>query len=116
MIKNIQNEGNILIAEVSDMITKDDVESVIPIVEEMISKYKQIKCIMEISEMKGYTLDGFLADFGFYFKYKDAFSYMALVGDKKYKTRIMQFLNLFYPNKAEYFDNINDAKEWIQRV
>lgn len=118
MINNIEKEGNIFFAEVSDMITKEDIESIIPIVEEMISEHKKIKCLIIITELKGYTIGGFLADFGFYFKHKEAFEYMAIVGDKAYEKSIIEFFDYFLPGKAKYFDvlQLDKAKEWIKQV
>lgn len=118
MIKNVEIEGNIFFAEVSDMITKEDVESIIPKVEEMIAEHKTIKCLMIITELKGYTIGGFLADFGFYFKHKDAFEYMAVVGDKEFEKSIIDFFDYFLPGKAKYFDiaELDKAKEWIRKV
>lgn len=116
MIKNIKKEENIFIAEAVDMVTKEDVEKVVPLIEEMLKEHKKIKYLVIIDKMKGYTLDGFLADFGFYFKHKSSFGYMAIVGNEKHEKAITSLLNIFYRNKAKYFlsSDIDKAKEWIK--
>lgn len=118
MIKNVQQDGDLFIAEAKDMVTKEDIESLIPMAEEMISQYGKIKCLVIINEMKGYSVDGFLADFGFYFKHKDNFSYMAIVGDKKLEKAMNVFLTMFFKDKAKYFEtsDLDKAKEWIKQV
>jgi len=59
MIEDVEINGNIFYAKVSNMITKEDVESVIPKVEEIINKHGKIKCLIFLNEVKGYTIDGF---------------------------------------------------------
>ncbi len=118
MIKNVKKEGNIFYAEASDMVTKEDIESIIPMMEEMISEYKKVKCLLVLDNMKGYTVGGFLADFGFYLKHKDAFESMALVGDKDFQKAATEILSHFFSGKAKYFDvsELDKAKEWIKEA
>lgn len=118
MIKNIQKEGNILFAEVTDWITKEDVESVIPLVEEMLVDHKKINMFIHLNELKGYTVAGFFADFGFYLKHKDRFHYVAVVGDKEYEKAATEIFDNFMPGKVKYFDvsNLFKAKEWIKQA
>ena len=118
MIKNIEKDKNIFFAEVTGMITKEDVESVIPIVEEILKQYKKMKCLIFLNDVKGYTVDGFLADFNFYFKHKDAFDYTAIVGDKAFEKAMMELFEKLMPDKVKYFDvsELDKAKEWIKQV
>lgn len=118
MIKNVQIEGNIFFAEACDMITKEDVESVVPVVEKMIAEHKKVKCLMVVTEFKGYTIEGLLGDFGFYFKHKDAFDNMAIVGNKELGGKIAEFFGFFMPGKMKYFDisEFEQAKEWIRKI
>lgn len=118
MIKNIEEQGNILFVEVTDMITKEDVESVIPTLEKMIEKYKKIKSLVIMNKLKGYTFGGFLADFDFYLKHQSSFDYMAIVGDKEFEKAIIELLSKLMPGKAKYFDisETDKAKEWIQQA
>ena len=118
MIKNIETDKNIFYAEVTDMITKEDVENVIPVVEEMIKQYKKIKCLVFLNNAKGYTLGGFLADFNFYFKHLDAFEYFALIGDKEFEKGMIQLFDKLMPCKAKYVDvsELDKAKEWIKQA
>lgn len=118
MIKNIEIQGNLLYAELSDMITKEDVEQVIPKTEEMINQYGKIKFLVILNQVKGYTIGGFLADFGFYFKHKDAFDYAAIVGDKSFEKAMIEIMDKLCPGKAKYFDisEVEAAKKWINEA
>lgn len=118
MIKNIEIKKNVFFVEVSNMITKEDVKSVIPSVEEMIDKYGKIKCLIFLNEVQGYTIDGFLADFGFYFKHKDAFDMTAIVGDKSFEKAMTDIMDKFLPGKMKYFDTskLTEAKDWITKI
>jgi len=118
MIEDVEINGNIFYAKVSNMITKEDVESVIPKVEEIINKHGKIKCLIFLNEVKGYTIDGFLADFGFYFKNKNAFNTMAIVGDKAFEKAMTELMDKFLPGKAKYFDSskLAEAKDWINKT
>lgn len=118
MIKNIETDKNIFSAEVSGMITKEDVESVIPMVEELIENYGRIKCLIILNEVQGYTVGGFLADFNFYFKHVANFDYMAMVGDKEHSGPMETLFEYLMPNKAKYFglDELEQAKEWLKQA
>lgn len=117
MIKNINTDGKIFFAEINDMVTKEDVESVIPVVEKLIEKYQKIKCLLILDNVKGYTLGGFLADFNFYFKHKNAFGNMAIVGDKEFEKAMIELFDKLLPGKAKYFDmsEKDQAKKWIKQ-
>jgi len=118
MIKNIEKDKNIFLAEITGMITKEDVESVIPIVEEVLKQYKRMKCLIFLNDVKGYTLEGFLADFNYYLKHKDVFDYVAIVGDKELEKALVELFAKLMPGKAKYFDisELDKAKEWIKEI
>ncbi|MDD3014537.1 MAG: STAS/SEC14 domain-containing protein [Candidatus Gastranaerophilales bacterium] len=117
MIKNIEKDKNLFYAEVTDMITKEDVEAVIPIVEDIIKQYGKMNCLILLDNVKGYTFGGFLADFNFYLKHYDSFEYLAIAGDKKFEKGIVQIFDKIMPGKAKYYDisELNKAKEWIKQ-
>lgn len=118
MIKNIEKIKNCLNLEVTGTITKEDVESVIPVVNEIIKEYKKMKCFIFLNDVKGYTLDGFLVDFHFYLTHKDAFDYTAIVGDKEFEQKFIEIFDKLMPGKLKYFDyaKIEEAKKWISEV
>ena len=118
MIKNIEKDNNIFYAEVAGMITKEDVESAMYTVEEILKQHKKMKCLIYLNDVKGYTLDGFLTDFNFYFKYKDSFDYAAIVGDKEFEKGMVQLFDKLMPGKAKYFEisELDKAKEWIKHA
>jgi len=117
MIKKIETDKNLFYAEVTDFITKEDVESVIPVVEDILKEYKKMNCLILLNKVKGYTLGGFLADFNFYLKRKDAFDYTAIVGDKEFEKAMAELFDKLMPGKAKYFDisDLEQAKEWIRQ-
>ena len=118
MIKNIEKDGNIFYAEVTGMINKEDVENVIPTVEEILKEYKKMKCLIFLNDVKGYTLNGFLADFNFYFKHRNSFDYTAIVGDKEFEKGMVELFDKLMPGKLKYFNisELDKAKEWIKQV
>ena len=116
MIKNMGKKDNLFFVEISDYITKEDVNEAIPLVEEIIEKYKKMKCLIILNDVKGYTLGGFLADFNFYLKQHNSFDYVAIVGDKEFEKGMVDLFDKLMPGKAQYFDilEVEKAQEWIQ--
>lgn len=117
MLKKIEEIKNYMFVEVSDMITKEDVESVIPALDNIIDKHEKIKCLVLLNEVKGYTFGGFIADFNYYLKNKSAFDSVAIVGDKEFEKGMVQIFDKLMPGKAKYFDisELEKAKEWIEK-
>ncbi len=118
MIKNLKKDKNYFYVEITGMITREDVESVIPVVNEIIAEYKKMKGLVYLNDVKGYTFAGFLADFNFYLKHEDYFEYMAIVGDKGFEKEMVNVFDKLMPGKAKYFDTseLGKAKEWIKNL
>lgn len=115
MINNMGKKENLFFVEISDFITKEDVDNVIPLVEEIIEIYQKMKCLIILNNVKGYTFGGFLADFNFYLKHRNSFDYVAIVGDKEFEKRMIELFDKLMPGKAKYFDilEVEKAQEWI---
>lgn len=118
MIKHVEHEGNILYIEVTEMITKEDVEYIIPIIDKIVEEYDQMKSIIFLNNVKGYTVEGFLADFNFFLKHHKVFGAIAVVGDKEFEKLLVRMFENMLPERAKYFDasELDKAKEWIKQV
>ena len=117
MIENIERTGNLFFVKVSGQITKEDVTYVTPMIEKMIAECKQVKLLVYLNDVTGYTIGGFITDFILYFKYMNTFTNMAIVSTNKiFKKEIEKFCKLFCCN-MKYFDvsKLAEAKDWINQ-
>ncbi len=116
MLKTVEKDENYLVIEASDMITRDDIVGVIPTIEDIIKKYEKVKNLIVLKNVKGYTFEGFLADFNFYLNHKDNFEYVAMVGDETYKKEMENIIEGLMPEKGKFFETseLDKAKEWLK--
>jgi hypothetical protein len=117
MIENIERTGNLFYVKVSGQITKEDVKYVTPMLEKMIVECKQIKLLVYLNDVTGYTIGGFIADFILYFKYMNAFKNMAIVSNNSIFKKEAEKFSKFFCCNMKYFDvsELAEAKDWINQ-
>ena len=118
MLKNKKIKDDVMYVEAAGMITKKDVDEVKDDIDEIIKEYGKIKFAMNMDNFEGYTVDGLIADFGMYFKYKDHMGSVALIGDKSNVEEIYLLCDKFLPDMCKLFgkDDTEKAMHWLQQV
>lgn len=118
MIKNKEIKDDVIYIEIAGMVTKKDVDEVKDDVDKVIKEFGKVKIAINMDAFEGYTVDGLIADFSMYFKYKDHMGNLALIGDKSHVKEIFLLCDKFCPNMCQLFDktNLDKAIHWLKQV
>lgn len=109
------NQENVLSLKVTEKITKEDVDEVVSVMDNVYEDIGKVAVILYLEDIKGYTLTGFIEDLKNAFKYNKQVEKMAIVGDKKYEEIVAHISNFIMKSEIKYFDMSEKAKadEWI---
>lgn len=101
--------------KISGKLTKDDVKSFEEKLELLLKNHK-VKSINTLVDIKDVTDIEFLAiwnDFIFLLKHFSIIDKVAVVGKKPLKNLSVKITNKLVPASMQYFDNCEEAREWI---
>ncbi|MDT0690901.1 STAS/SEC14 domain-containing protein [Salegentibacter sp. F188] len=112
------NKKDLVAVEVSGEVSKEEVESLHPLIEEITAKNNKVDFYFELHGFYGYDLEGLWADLKIDAAHISDYGNRAIVGDKKWQEKTTKVLNFFSGSQIKYFD-INEkdtAKAWIGLV
>ena len=79
-----ESSGNVMGIKVSEKLTEKDYETLVPLLEEAISKHGKIRLLWDMDDFEGWNLEALWQDLKFDTKHKDSIERLALVGDKQW--------------------------------
>ena len=119
MFKVMQAEvDNLLYVQVSDLVTKEEIQQIAKTADELIEKQGKINILAELKEFKGYnTLSAFFEDFHYGVTHRDSFNKLAVVGENKIEEMMVKLSSLFMHGEIKYFEsnNLNEALSWVKK-
>jgi len=102
--------------EIEGKIKHEDYEFFVPVFENAIKDIKDvhIKLLVDITKIEGWELHAAWDDLKFGLKHGTEFSKIALIGNDKLYEYGTKVTNWFTPGAMKYFDNKEDAKNWLE--
>lgn len=108
-----RSAGSTLGFEVSGEVTRDDYRVLTPAVEAVVEQHGTVNLLLDLTGFRWEKVSAWGADLHFGHELHDKIARMAIVGDKKWEQHLAHLATPFYARDAEYFDNDDDAWEWL---
>lgn len=110
------HSADVIAIMVTGKLEKADYESLIPEIEEKISRYGKVNLYWEMADFEGWQPSGLWQDLTFDIKHANDFNKIALVGDKKWEKQLIKLIKPFTSAAVSYFDisQCKQAQEWVK--
>ena len=105
-----RSHDNVFGLECGGKITAEDIESVIPVLDEAVNKHGKISWLMVIEKMEYPTLKAMYEDSKWLLQNLKKFDRMAVVGSKKWEELLIRLDGMVFGEK--YFDVSDIEKAW----
>ena len=112
------NASGYLHCKVSEKVTKEEIQQVAGIVNEMTEDGKKLRLVCEMSEFHGYTIPAFFEDMKFGLTHANVFTHMACIGDNKIEEMLVNSAKIFMKGEIKYFDisKREEAIDWVKQL
>ena len=117
MIRILQEtEGELLATRAVGKLTEQDYNILIPILEEKVKKYGEIKWYFEMDDFEGWEGKALWSDLKFDIRHRNDFEKIAMVGEDRWEKLMTDAMKPFTKADIKYFDvaDRERAKEWIK--
>jgi hypothetical protein len=108
--------GKVLVIKLTDKLTTEDYEYLIPEVERRIAQHGKLRMLVEMHDFHGWTAGALWQDLKFDLKHFRDIERLALVGEKAWEHGMAVFCKPFTSATIRYFDRseANQAETWIR--
>lgn len=112
----IEAKDNIIYSIAKDKLDDHDYNKIVPLLEEKIRSFKNIRWYFEMQDFHGWTLSAMWRDAKFDFAHKDEFEKIAMVGSEKWEDWLSQIMKPFTKAEIKFFklEERELAKAWIE--
>ncbi len=109
-------DGKIVEVSVCGKLTQADCEAFIPIIDEGVERFGQVRLLLDCVGFEGWTLDGLLEDVKFGLHHYNAIFRLAIVGDRAWEKAMATLCKPFTKADVTYFDitEIELARAWLR--
>lgn len=110
-----EHSGDLVAVMLTGKLEKADYDSLIPEIEEKISRFGKLNMFWEMVEFEGWDVSGLWQDVKFDIKHVNDFNRVALVGGKKWEALISNLIKPFTTAEIRYFDlsEREEAMAWV---
>ncbi len=112
------NKGSdsILAIKASGVLTHDDYEKFIPLLDVSVRDNNHVNMFVDISEFESITPHAMLDDFMVGMRYWFNFDSVAIIGDKKWEEYLVKFYDLVTPCDIKFFkpEESDAALKWLE--
>lgn len=107
---------NVLIITLTEQVTAEDYQSLVPVLEEEIEAHGEIRLLWDMSGMEGVEAGAVWEDFKLDLEHHADYERFAVVGDERWHDWITQLFKPFTKGAVRYFDvsERRDAMEWVR--
>lgn len=112
-----QSSDKVIGIRVSQQLTKEDYETLIPLWENAIQEHGKIRMLWLMDDFKGWSPEALLEDLKFDFKHNQEVERLAVVGQNWWEDWMTQVTDLvFTQSDARYFepDKLQEAWDWVR--
>ena len=110
------NSGKVLEVQVTNKLTHDDYQRLVPAFERLVKQHGKIRVLFEMAGFHGWEAGALWDDIKFDLKHFSDIERLAMVGDKKWEQGMSAFCRPFTTAKIRYFDSaaIQEARAWLE--
>ncbi|MFC1721849.1 STAS/SEC14 domain-containing protein [Patescibacteria group bacterium] len=106
------SEGDVVGIKASGTLVDKDYKELIPKVEKIIEEKGDIKVLLDLLDMEGFTAKALMDDMNFCIKYKDKMKKIAIVAHSKWEKECATLCKPFMPAEMKYFDIADEQAAW----
>lgn len=112
---NRVNDTFFIKIKINGKLTHEDYKMMIPMVENAVKSVEkpEIKVLIDAIDFDGWEMEALWDDLKFSLGHIELFNKIAFVGNKKWEEHAINISNWFMIGDIEYFENMDDAKNWI---
>jgi len=112
-----KSKDNVIGIRVEGKMRTKDYETLLPFIESMIKKYRTIRILADLSDLKGVELRGILKVLPYTFKFSSKIEKKALVTNGKWLYTWAKLLAPFFKTEVRCFPNtkVEQAWKWINK-
>ena len=112
-----QTEGNLIATRATENLTEADYDKLLPLLNNIVEKYKKIRWYFEMEGFEGWTPKAFWKDLKFDVQHANKFEKVAMVGDEKWENWMTDLMKPFTSAEVKFFDleEKEIAKKWIKQ-
>jgi hypothetical protein len=114
---NQEGDGKTLVIHVSDKLTKQDYEHLVPEVERLVAKHGKIRMLFEMHEFHGWSCGALWEDTKFALHHFGDIERLAVIGEKRWQKGMATFCKPFTKAEIRYFhpEQAEEARSWLQQ-
>lgn len=107
--------GKVLVVRVSDKLSTEDYERLVPEVERLIKQHGKIRVLFDMQEFRGWEAGALWEDIKFAYTHFSNIERIAMVGEKKWQEGMTTFCKPFTAATIRYFDQeeSEQAHDWL---
>lgn len=111
-----EKTGNIIKTIVSDKLTKEDYDQILPALQETVNEWESVRWYFEMRDFSGWEPVAALRDLKFDIAHANEMTKIAMVGSEKWQEWLSQAMKPFTSADVRYFDLLEkeQALEWIK--
>ncbi|MDD2382575.1 MAG: STAS/SEC14 domain-containing protein [Sulfurospirillaceae bacterium] len=101
--------------KVNGTLTHEDYATFVPLFEKSLKDIKEpkVKMLVDITDLDGWELEAAWDDIKFGLQHDSVFDKIAVVGKSALYTYGVKISNWFTPYEMHYFEDIDEAKKWL---
>ena len=111
-----RNEGNLVTVRVSEKLTEEDYETLIPAWERLLREQGSLRMLFVMEDFHGWEPGAAWDDFRFDVRHASKIERVAMVGEKKWQEWLTKIGRVFLPERVRYFDwaDLVEAERWVR--
>lgn len=111
-----EKTGNLIKTLVSDKLTQEDYDKLIPILEQTLEEWSNLRWYFEMQDFRGWSMQAAFMDLGFDIRHATDLSKIAMVGEKHWQETLTNLMKPFTSADVRYFslEEKEEAMEWIR--
>ncbi len=111
-----EKTGNLIKTIVSDKLTQEDYDKLIPILEQTLEDWPKLRWYFEMQDFKGWSMSAAFMDLGFDIRHANDLSKIAMVGEEQWQETLSKIMKPFTSAEVRYFSLADraEALQWIQ--
>ncbi len=96
-------------------LTHKDYQTIIPMIDSALAEVKdpKVRALIDGTELEGWEARAAWDDFKLGLKHGNEFEKIAIYGNKKWQSIIAKMGSWFISGEVRYFENDNDALDWL---
>lgn len=110
-----EKSGNLVKTFVSDKLTKEDYDKMLPAVQQTLNEWSKVRWYFELRDFSGWEPAAAVKDLRFDVEHANELSKIAIVGTKKWEEWLTMAMKPFTSAEVRYFEleDREEAQVWI---